>query len=69
MHRINRDQGVIAGDLDDVERHTREAEATAAAYDELADPTDAASWDRAFEGAASDELEGGGTRGPKSLPE
>ncbi|MEG9225558.1 PspA/IM30 family protein [Aeromicrobium sp. Sec7.5] len=75
MHRINRDHGAIAGDLDDVERHTREAEATAAAYDELADPTDAASWDRAFEGgsveagAPPQTLEEGGTRGPKSLPE
>lgn len=74
MYRISRDHGAIAGDLDDVERHTREAEATAAAYDELADPTDAAGWDRAFEGGAldggpSDTLEEGGTRGQKSLPE
>jgi phage shock protein A len=70
MHRINRDQGAIAGDLDEVERHTREAEATAAAYDELADPTDAASWDRAFETGTSQRgtIEGGAD-GPKSLPQ
>lgn len=70
MHRITRDNGAIAGDLDDVERHTREAEATAAAYDELADPTDAASWDRLFEsGTPRQTLEEGDPRGPKSLPE
>lgn len=66
MHRISRDNGAIAGDLDDVERHTRQAEATAAAYDELTDPTDAASWDRTFEAAS---LEEGDSRGPKPLPE
>jgi len=70
MHRINRDNGAIAGDLDDVERHTREAEATAAAYDELADPTDTASWDRLFaSGDPQQTLEEGGRHGPKPLPE
>ncbi|WP_229053545.1 PspA/IM30 family protein [Aeromicrobium sp. Leaf350] len=69
MHRINRDQGAIAGDLDDVERHTREAEATAAAYDELADPTDAANWEKAFEAGSQPSLDEGDGRGPKSLPQ
>jgi len=70
MHRINRDQGAIAGDLDEVERHTREAEATAAAYDELADPTEAENWDRAFEaGTSGSGAIEGGADGPKSLPQ
>lgn len=64
LHRASRDlggAGSAARDLEAVERHTREMEATADAYDELvaSDPTDTASWDRAFGQDDTPGLEGG----------
>ena len=75
LHRASRDigaDGSAARDLESVERHTREMEATADAYDELvaSDPTrDAASWDRAF-GQDDGQIHGqteGGDDGPHQI--
>ncbi len=70
MHQATRDQGDIAAELDAVDRRTRELEATAAAYDELADPaTDPEAWDRAFEESTAALPHEGEGHGPKSLPQ
>ncbi|MFT4188456.1 MAG: PspA/IM30 family protein [Aeromicrobium sp.] len=71
VYRTTRDLDVggVARDLDEVERHTRAAEATADAYDELSlDPTrDADAWERSFEAADPARSEEDG-RGPNALP-
>ncbi|MFT4298799.1 MAG: PspA/IM30 family protein [Aeromicrobium sp.] len=66
MHHAQRDHGDVARELDEVDRRTREAEATASAYDELTDVTDSTAWDRAFGGPVVEEGDG---RGPQSLPQ